>query len=390
MTQVAPIRVTLAERDLLVVARAVMGREPFAFVEGILRGRARVASLGPTAMGALRRTLATAAVWKLARGGGARVEPRFAAGELRRGRAWEITPDLSLAFGRFTFELLRWLVEQPLGASLGFRGGPRADAPAPLDAAPETAGDELVCEGLLRLVAGTPLEPEIVTQPGVRASAFAWLGHVDALAWATAPPRVPEGPTELAPPVEVTAARMSALVRAERAVVVDAMRDDLSRAWTNAAAMPAPSDRLPHALGAAHVAVARGHVLSAFVDAAREAGRLDLATFLVTAAARVVPAGASAAVTAEALTRGLAEGGPLRDRSRARRHACALLRVVATLDVDREQLAHVRFFDEGYELAQATLAAWDVLGKDGFARVREVVRELDAIDAGATRREESE
>ena len=33
MTQVAPIRVTLAERDLLVVARAVMGREPFAFVE---------------------------------------------------------------------------------------------------------------------------------------------------------------------------------------------------------------------------------------------------------------------------------------------------------------------------------------------------------------------
>ena len=27
------------------------------------------------------------------------------------------------------------------------------------------------------------------------------------------------------------------------------------------------------------------------------------------------------------------------------------------------------------------LAAWDVLGKDGFARVREVVRELDAIDA---------
>ena len=82
--------------------------------------------------------------------------------------------------------------------------------------------------------------------------------------------------------------------------------------------------------------------------------------------------------------------GPSTPSSVALAFCSALLRVVATLDVDREQLAHVRFFDEGYELAQATLAAWDVLGKDGFARVREVVRELDAIDAGATRREESE
>jgi len=72
--------------------------------------------------------------------------------------------------------------------------------------------------------------------------------------------------------------------------------------------------------------------------------------------------------------------GPLRERSEARRRAGAVFRALTRLGERREQLALVRFFEDGYEDAQCLLGSWEDFGRDGFGRAKDVVQALATLE----------
>jgi hypothetical protein len=119
--------------------------------------------------------------------------------------------------------------------------------------------------------------------------------------------------------------------------------------------------------------------LGDFVGACAKAERWDLATFLVDAGARLLPPGASPREVASRAAPTVHAEGTLRARTEARRKAGAVFYQLKRIGDKREELSLLRFFEDGYEAAQAMLAAWEVLGKDGFSRAGEVIRELEAL-----------
>lgn len=358
----AAVRVTRDERDLLVVARAAFGREPFAFVEAVLAEARPLRAPGPTAMGVLERTLARAAVLELARSGGAVSRARVAGEGVARGRAWEVAPPPELLFSGYAFALLRWLVVAPLGDKT-------RTVPAFAET-PRGLGDELVARGVVSLVRGTSLERLVASQRGVRASVLAWLSHAPSLAAAEGEEASRDGPRPA----------WGALFAPPLSVAVPCLEDALVAEWV---ARTREGPRGATAVECARVGEREVEVLRGLVLAAREARRVDLLTFLVRAAARLLPREASPEGVALSLAARLPEQGPLRDRAAARRVIAPLLRVVAELAHDHDALAAVRFFEEGHAVAQATLAAWEPLGKDGFARASRALTALDGLDPTA-------
>lgn len=346
----APVVVGRAEGELLSVARALVTPGAYASIEATLASGRAIDTLGPTAMRVLQSTLAKGAVKMLARLGGART---------RRGvRPMLARPAPALPFGPYTFELVRWLACARVGAP---------DTPS-FEHAPKTAGDELVAHLALRLVEGEPLARGVFSQPGLRASALGWLGHAASLArWA------PEDVEAPLPPI-------GRLVD-DAPVILECLSDDLRRCWIAASTSPPTVAAPVHAL---RVALAEQRTLATFLDAVRDRGRWDLATFLVEAGARVLPRGAAAKDVAARAVPVTREKGSLRARTEARKNAGALFHALVRLGKKHEELSLVRFFEDGYDEAQAVLAAWEMLGKDGFLRAEEVVRELAALpEAGA-------
>ena len=158
------------EVDLLTIARAIVSAEPDVAVDASLAIDAKVKLLGPRAMAVLEDTLAKGPVHMLARLGGGRAVVRPDAGNPKPTRAYDVRPVPKLAFGRYTFELLRWLTRTPLGQF----------AVKPFDTMPETIGDELIAYLAMRLVAGRRFEQTIAAQPGIPGS-LGWLGFARSL-----------------------------------------------------------------------------------------------------------------------------------------------------------------------------------------------------------------
>ncbi len=356
-----PAVVTRGEHDLLVVARALVEPGSFDAVEPLLRGEVRVKKMAPTGMRLLRDVLAKGAVRALARGGGWRSRARTGGGgRVATGRLWEIHPSLELRFSPFTYELVRWLAAAPLAA---------AKVPTLDGVSATTAGDEIVAYLACALVEGSEIAGVVAAQPAVRSSALAWLAFSRMLALSS---------PSSTPPAAAAFARIAA---GPGAVVVEGLEDELAhRAIAGVHAGGALADpRAASGAGAAERAV-----LDAFLDAADAAGRRDLATFLVTAGSRLLGTGASPAALAAAWTAALDPNARLADRAEARRASAAPLRALRRVGRWDEEARLTRFFDDGYDAAQALLARWEHLGRDGFARADDVARALDSLDAGAT------
>jgi hypothetical protein len=292
----------------------------------------------------------------LARLGGARAVIRPDGGNAKPTRAYDVRPVPHLAFGKYTYELLRWLARTPLGQP----------AVTPFDSTPKTIGDELVAYLAMRLVAGRRFEPTVAAQPGL-AGSLVWLGFARSLARAG---------VGAAPNFDAL------LASSEGKLVVECLADDLARRWASTTAW-GPKDLLELDV-AARIGVRERATLDAFIDAAARCERWDLATFVIDAARRVLPAGVKPELVAERAAPPVKTGGTLRARTEARQRAGALFHVLPRLSRRYEDLALVRFIDDGYDVAQATLSSWSPFGREGFLRGAAVASELTSLDAFTT------
>lgn len=343
-----------ATADLLTIARALMSVEPEAAVDASLATDAKVKLLAPSAMRVLEDTLRKGSVHMLARLGGAANVVRPDTGNSRPARVYDIRRPPALAFGKYTFQLLRWLARTPLGQN----------AVAPFDVKPQTLGDELVGYLALRLVAGKRFETTVAMQPGI-AGNLAWLGFARAIARNGSDAPSPDFDAFLASP--------------DARLVVECLAGDLALQWAKTAGW-GPREILELDV-ASRIGVRERWVLDAFVDAAVKIDRWDLATFLVEAARLIVPPGARPDAVAGRIAPPVRPGGTLRARTEARQRSGALFQVLPRLARRYEELALVRFIDDGYDVAQATLSSWSPFGREGFARGAAVVTELKSIDA---------
>jgi hypothetical protein len=362
-----PVRVAPHERDVIAVARALFGSRTSLAIEPILAGASPVEKLSPTAMSLLQSTLARGSVHMLARLGGS--QARLRPGVAKPTRVFDARPVPVIAFGPWSFELVRWLASVPLDD----RSAPDLDQRR---GAPETIGDELLAYLTLRLVAGSRFERRIAAQVGVRASSLAWLGHARALA------RYARGDDAEPPSFD------GLLAQGEGRLVVECLVGDLASQWKSTAhwSRDEPCDP-PEAL---RIATAERRTLESFLDALERQGRWDLGTFLVDAGAALLGGGSTTLDLAARAAPPVRAEGPLRIRTEARRRSGAVYHALARIGARREHLSLVRFFEDGYDDAQSLLTTWEVLGRDGFSRAGQATRALDALEVpmAETRRDE--
>jgi hypothetical protein len=349
-----PARVDVREAEMLAVARALVTPDAYASVSATLAGAFGVTKMGPSALRVLESTLAKGIVKTLARLGGARRRVRPDRGSPNQARVFDVREAPKLAFGPYTFELIRWLTNAPLGTRDGGR----------FEAEPKTLGDEICAYLALSLVDGERLERAVAASPGLH-TPLTWLGFARSLA---------RHGNE-----KTTAPKLDSLFASEDArTVVECLAGDLARRWT-ASAVWDPKDVL-EAEHAVRIGVLERAVLDNFLDAALEVRRWDLATFVIEAAARVLLPGAKARDVAARATPRVRAEGTLRARTEARQRAGALFHALGRLGRKRDELALVHFIDEDYDVAQATLSSWEILGREGFTRAENVLSTLASLE----------
>ncbi|MDF2692536.1 MAG: hypothetical protein K0S65_919, partial [Labilithrix sp.] len=152
------VQVSLRDAELLAVARALVTPDAYSSVSATLAGSLDLETLGPSAMRVLEDTLSKGVVKALARFGGARPRPRPDTGSAKPARVFEVRSAPKIAFGAYTFELVRWLTNTPLGVR---------DTGLRFDAKPETLGDEICAYLTLALVEGQRLERAVASSPGL-------------------------------------------------------------------------------------------------------------------------------------------------------------------------------------------------------------------------------
>jgi hypothetical protein len=338
-------QVTPREHDVLTLARALVGEVPRGLVLPLLGRRLQLpAKMGATAARLLRDTLAVGCVRALMRRGGARRGAILDGDRVVRGRAWERTPPLPLAFSALTARLVRWLASEPLA---------RPEIVEDLPASEPTIADEIALYLMRDLLAPDLLAP-LLRQPVVARSALlalAFPAHVD-------PARVPAfGPW----------------LDGGGAVLVAALAPDLARHWAALARRTAE--------GATVCADAQDAVASAFLDACDARGRRDLASFVVDAGRAIL---GTALVTGQRVADHLVPrpppGATLAARAAARTAAGAPLRALLRVGRWQEQHRLVRHFDDDYAAAQHLLARWEP-NAPLFPLAERALRELDALDA---------
>ena len=118
-------------------------------------------------------------------------------------------------------------------------------------------------------------------------------------------------------------------------------------------------------------------VLNAFLVAVENAGRLDLARFLLVAAVQLLPD----YVNAESWVGNLQHGAH-RLAERATTHACALafLRQLPRLQQWNRRARAISYFDDGYEAAQLWKSDWEQHQGDALAeRAAAIIRQLNPL-----------
>jgi hypothetical protein len=350
----APARVDIRAAEMLAVARALVTPDSYATVSATLAGAFNVTKIGPSAMRVLESTLAKGVVKTLARLGGARRRIRPDRGSTSPARVFEVRGVPKLAFSAYTFELIRWLTNAPLGTPGAARFTEKA----------ETLGDQLVAYLALLLVEGERLERVVAAAPGL-ATPLTWLGFARSLAR--------HGDEKSVVP------KLDGLVATEDArIIVESLGGDLTRRWTASATWD-PHDVL-EAEQAVRIGVFERGVLDHLIEAVERANRWDLATFVVEASARVLLPGVLPRDVALRAAPKVRSEGTLRARTEARQRAGALFHGLVRVGRKREELAHVHFIDEGYDVAQATLSSWELLGREGFTRAENVLSTLASLD----------
>lgn len=330
--------VTVPEDNLLTLARAAVGEvSPVDFHRLLVTSVEPPGKLGPTSRRLLSQVLSRGLVLALARGGGWR--------KLQGKRLWERREAPPLAFTGNLIHLLQWMLRTPLGD---------ADVPALVLKAPLTPAEEAVLLLLFSRLQGSGCEATVARQAPLRDSPLCVLAFAGELAR--------HRPLEKVPPVSVE----------QHGVFIEGLSDVLSSAWLRV-------ERLRPGLERPTVAITIGEAqaaaLESFFEVIDRAGRRDLAGFLLDAAVVAL----EHPLTATEYVASLNQDTPLRERTEARRAAGALLRGVGRLRAWDAEHRAVRFIDDGYDLAQELVRAWERLGDRGFRAAERIVSELEAL-----------
>jgi hypothetical protein len=154
------------------------------------------------------------------------------------------------------------------------------------------------------------------------------------------------------------------------AIVVDALAKELADRWRAAElakrALVNPDELLAYGR-------AQSHALDAFMAACDQAGRRDLAGFVLDAARPLLAHSVSPAPELLDPTK------PLSTRSEARLAAGALLRGVRRWAAWDGEHRGVRFIDDDYETAQLLLARFEPIGRAGSDVAAQLLSELAGL-----------
>lgn len=343
------------EANLLRLLWFFLHREPPERALPLLENRCPAPKcLHPNAVNLVKDALAKGCVLLLAQRGGWRRE-RFLRGErIVEGRLWERTPpaELGLTFSAHTLEFLVWITAH--------RPDDRNSAWHPNEK-DLTLGDRLLLffahEGLRKLADALRVAALRTEQPFVE-HGLCWL------AW-------PEDYT--AAPVG-TRPNFAPWTNGAGAAMLEALQPELARRWIE---VESRKEQCTDPQTMRVLGLAQERVLTAFLDAVEQAGRMDLARFLLHAAAVLLGPHAHAGMWTGRLQMA---GQRVADRAATYQAATIFLRTLDRLQTAERRARGVGYFDEGYTASQLWKADWEqVQGDQLTARARAIVRQLDPM-----------
>jgi len=304
--------------------------------------------LSADAVALVQDALAKGCTLFLARSGGWRRERHLRGDHVAEGRLWHRTPpaELGLVFSRQTLDFLVGLTTHKL----------------PDVQAWEVATDALtVGDWLLLFLAHRALRDIELCQP-LRAQPALAHNVLCRLAYAQ------DFTPDLAVPDFVP------WTSGLGACILEALQPVLAQNWLMVERSKA------HALDWRQLAAlgrAQEQVLNGFLCAVENAGRLDLARFLLRALGRLLTPDANADMWGVRIAR---SGPRMADRSATAQAAVALLRQAERLQHWERRARGVGYFDEGYEASQLTKTDWERCGGDDLVtRAQAIIRATDPL-----------
>jgi CubicO group peptidase (beta-lactamase class C family) len=158
------------------------------------------------------------------------------------------------------------------------------------------------------------------------------------------------------------------------ACMLEALQPELARRWIE---VESNKERLTDPQAMRVLGLAQERVLTAFLDAIEQAGRMDLARFLLQAAARLLGSHAHAGMWTARLN---FNGQRVADRAATYQAATIFLRTLDRLQAWARRARGVGYFDEGYAASQLWKADWEqVQGDRLMERARAIVQQLDPM-----------
>ncbi len=343
------------EANLLRLLYYFLHREPPERALPLLEQRLRPPPcLGRGAVDLVRDALAKGCTFLLAQRGGWRRERHLRGERIAEGRLWERTPpaELGLSFSEHTLEFLVWIT---------------AAHPGDKEPAWRPPAEELTIGDLLLLFfahEGLRTTTDSLGAAALRArQPFA--GH--GLCWLAYPEDFTVTPEGFTPDFVPWTIGLGACI-------LEALQPMLADRWV---AVEGSKERLADPRTMRALGRSQERVLGAFLDAIEQAGRLDLARFLLAAAATLLGPHAHAGMWSGRLH---LAGLRVADRVDTYQAAAAFLRCLDRLQTWEQRARGVGYFDEGYQASQLWKSDWERFGGDALqTRAQGIVRQMDPM-----------
>jgi hypothetical protein len=309
--------------------------------------------LSKTTVRLMQEALAKGCTYLLASRGGWRKEAYLRGDRPKTGRLWERTEpaDLGLKFSRHTLEFVVWITAQHPGKDKSWHP-PHDDL---------TPGDRILLffayESLRGGAKGLGVD-ELPQRAPLSQHGLLWLAY----------------PEDYGSTPDRAAPEFAPWTSGVGACMLEALQRDLTDRWIHAEKRKGRISEYDEmrALGRA-----QERVLTAFLDAVEKAARLDLARFLLRAAAVLLGPDAEPQMWVGGLNH---SGQRLADRAAVISHALTFLRHLDRLQRWERQARGVGYFDDGYHAAQLWKADWEQYQGDRLCeRAQNIIRRLDPM-----------
>jgi len=156
--------------------------------------------------------------------------------------------------------------------------------------------------------------------------------------------------------------------------MLEALQPELARRWIE---VESNKERIGDPQTMRVLGLAQQRVLTAFLDGIEQAGRMDLARFLLQAASVLLGPHAHAGMWTARLNM---TGQRVADRAATYQAAAFFLRTLDRLQTWERRARGVGYFDEGYAVGQLWKADWELVqGEVLTERARAIVRQLDPM-----------